>query len=94
MQIERTGGLGGPGGTDPNRPLPRPAAQTADAKRTGGKGAGGGTSDVKSFAKLGLQTPDVRQDAVAEARRLLESGQLSSPEAIRSAAKNLLNRGV
>lgn len=37
---------------------------------------------------------DVNLSAVAEARRLLESGELSSPEAIRRAAQSIVDLGV
>jgi hypothetical protein len=94
MHIERTGGLGGPGGTDPSRSLPRPGSQAADAKKTAGKAELDASTDVKSFAKLVLETPEVREDAVAEARKLLESGQLSTPDAIRRAAEAMFKRGI
>jgi hypothetical protein len=94
MQIERTNGLGGPGGADPSRSLPRPGSQVTDSAKAANKAATDATTDVKSFAELVLKTPEVRQDAVAEARRLLESGQLSTPEAIRSAAEAMFKRGI
>lgn len=40
------------------------------------------------------QAPEVRADAVAEAKRLLKTGQLDTPEAAVRAAAAIVERGV
>jgi hypothetical protein len=50
-----------------------------------------------SFADLinqAIQTPDTEKDAVQKARELLQSGQLTSTENIRSAAENMIVYGI
>lgn len=49
---------------------------------------------TQALANLAASAPEIREDAVAEAKRLLESGQLSSMEAIRRAAEAILDRGI
>jgi hypothetical protein len=93
MQIERTNGLGGPGAADGGQPLPRPGSKAAGAKKTAGD------TDIQAqsavdFAELARKAPDVNTDAVAQARQLLESGQLSTPDAVRRAAESMLRHGI
>ena len=50
-----------------------------------------------SFADLinqAIQGSQTETDAVHKARELLQSGRLTSPESIRSAAKNILTYGT
>jgi len=48
----------------------------------------------KTYAPRAAGTAEVNPQAVAEARKLLESGQLDTPEAVRRAAEAILTRGV
>lgn len=47
-----------------------------------------------SLIDKALETPQADPDAVQKARRLLLSGQLDSPQNIRSAAQNIAEFGV
>ncbi|RKY23863.1 MAG: hypothetical protein DRP83_08545 [Planctomycetota bacterium] len=48
----------------------------------------------RSLIQAALAVEDVDTAAVAEAKELLESGQLDTPEAARRAAKNMIERGL
>lgn len=50
-------------------------------------------SSQKSLIQAALAANDVNSKAVAEARVLLESGQLDTPESIKRAAQNIINIG-
>jgi hypothetical protein len=66
-------------------PTNKPAADGSDA-----------TLQI-SFADLinqAIQVPQTETDAVQRARALLQSGQLTSPENIRSAAANIVTYGI
>lgn len=47
----------------------------------------------KSLIQAALAAEEVNSKAVAEARQLLESGQLDTPEAAERAARNMLDLG-
>lgn len=68
--------------TDPATARPADQADAALQVRFG---------DLINQAKQSAQTDT---DAVHEARQLLNSGQLTSPENIVSAARNMLNYGI
>jgi hypothetical protein len=93
MHIERTNGYSGPGAADSGKPLPRPGSKVDGLKNLTEDSAADATSGL-NFAQLVQKAPDVNTDAVAEARRLLESGQLSTPDAIRRAAEGMVRRGI
>jgi hypothetical protein len=94
MNIERTSGYDG--SVMPHEP--NKSARLRQNAENAGKVAGGSETGVDSeFQALTLQaagTPDVNAQAVAEAKRLLQNGQLSSPESIRRAAEAMLDRGI
>ncbi|MFP4106496.1 MAG: hypothetical protein ACLFVU_10455 [Phycisphaerae bacterium] len=46
-----------------------------------------------SFVSLAMQSEEVNLRAVEEARRLLENGQLDTPEAVRRTAEAILDLG-
>ena len=48
----------------------------------------------KSYIRKAVGVEDVDLQAVAEAKRLLDSGQLDNPEAIARAAENIVTRGI
>lgn len=83
---------------------PRKAAEEKDAKAPGttsapaaGPADAGGAQVVLSQEKLisaASAAPQVNAQAVAEARALLESGQLDTPEAANRAAQRILDLGL
>jgi len=50
--------------------------------------------DFADMVNQAMQATETDTDAVAKARELLQSGQLTNPENIRSAAENLLTFGI
>jgi len=68
-------------------------AQRAGTERTDQTPAVSGDSLAAYVARARL-APAVRADAVAEARRLIESGELDTPEAIGRAAEAIVDRGI
>jgi hypothetical protein len=50
--------------------------------------------DYASFIDQAMQAPQTDTDAIQRARELLLSGQLESPENIRTAAENILELGI
>jgi hypothetical protein len=97
MHIERTNGrtngLGGPGAADGGQPLPRAGSKAAGVQKPADD-AGVQAPEGTDFVQMAKKAADVNVDAVAEAKRLLESGELSSPEAIRRAAESMLRLGI
>jgi hypothetical protein len=93
MQIEPTGfdALGSPDGTR-NAPQPGqvPPTERGEAAETARDEQGVPAAYVERAAA----TEEVRQDAIAEARRLLESGALDTPEAAAAAAEAILTLGI
>jgi hypothetical protein len=85
---------------------PRKAAEEKDAKAPGAKGAtvpapapdeAGGAQVVWSQEKLissASAAPEIDARAVSEARALLESGQLDTPQAADRAAQRILDLGL
>ena len=52
------------------------------------------TSTISAYVQMAMDADDVNSAAVAEARALLDSGQLDTPEAISRAAEAILTRGL
>jgi hypothetical protein len=83
---------------------PRKAGEDKDAKAAGARAAAasaatgaGGAQVVLSQEKLisaASAAPEINAQAVAEARALLESGQLDTPEAAQQAAQRILDLGL
>jgi hypothetical protein len=83
---------------------PRRAADDKDAKAPSAKAvtipvptAAGGAQVLWSQEKLisaASAAPEINAQAVAEARALLESGQLDTPQAAQSAAQRILDLGL
>jgi hypothetical protein len=51
-------------------------------------------AEAAVYVRLAAKVPEIDQDAVAEARRLLESGELAVLESIRRAAERILRDGI
>lgn len=81
-QVRHLVGQPAPANTDPATTRPASQADAALQVRFG---------DLINQAKQSAQTDDA---AVCEARQLLNSGQLTSPENVASAAMNMLNFGI
>jgi len=64
----------------------RPAAQTGRPQTT--------EAVHESYIRRAIAGDDVDLQAVAEAKRLIEAGQLDTPEAIARAAENIVVRGI
>jgi hypothetical protein len=93
MQIQPTNPYNPPGGPDGTPGLPKAEPVGADSQRIR-RTPPAAQSEVEALARQAAETEEINQAAVAEAKKLLQSGELSSPEAIRRAAENLLNRGI
>ena len=50
--------------------------------------------DYASLIEQAIQTQQTDDNAVQKAQELLASGQLESPENIKEAAENIINRGI
>jgi hypothetical protein len=94
MHIERTDGLSGsnrPGEADG---FPKPASR---ANRVGKPVESVPTisgNELQELAKQAVAAAEINWDKVAEARKLIESGTLATPEAVQNAARRLVDFGV
>ena len=71
------------------------AAGPAGAQQTAPSGRPETTEVVhESYIRRAVASDDVDLQAVAEAKKLLESGQLDTPGAIAQAAENIVIRGI
>ncbi len=68
-------------------------AGKADAG-SAGESAAEITAAKPALVRQAAAAPEVNAQAVAEARRLLQAGQLDTPQAARAAAEAILTRGV
>jgi len=92
MHIEPTQGfdaLGSPDGAG-NAPEPVPPAGRGKPNETSPEERGIPASYIDQAAAA----PEIRSEAVAEARRLLASGELDTPEAAEAAAETILTLGI
>ena len=92
MRIDPTHGTephgladGKPGSAKPTRPAGTEQRPTADSAEL--------LAAHKPYVSKAMEGDEINLQAVQEARRLLESGELFSPEAILRAARNLLADG-
>jgi hypothetical protein len=51
-------------------------------------------NSLASYVEKVRLTPEINAQAVAEARRLMEAGELDTPEAIRRAAQAMVDGGI
>jgi len=91
MRIDGTSG--------PQQPLPRGEPSLPKPARPLPAGAQPAEKDAQiraadsSYVQKAMAGEGIDRAAVAEARRLLEAGQLDTPEAARRAAEAILDRG-
>jgi len=92
--------IDGTSGTDPRKISQGAACQSESQRPTRHDAPDAATTDPligylhKMYAPRAAGTAEVNQQAIAAARRLLESGQLDTPQAIRRAAEAILTRGI
>jgi len=48
----------------------------------------------QSYIRKAAASQDLNAEAIAEARKLIEAGQLDTPEAIAKAAENIIDKGI
>jgi uncharacterized protein YdbL (DUF1318 family) len=94
MQIERTNGFAGPSRPGETDGFPKPAPQAGRVGKPVEAVPEVTASELQELAKQAAAAPEINWDNVAEARKLFESGGLSTPEAIQNAAQRLLDLGV
>jgi uncharacterized protein YdbL (DUF1318 family) len=94
MQIERTNGFAGPSRPGETDGFPKPAPQAGRVGKPVEAVPEVTASELQELAKQAAAAPEINWDNVAEARKLIESGGLSTPEAIQNAAQRLLDLGV
>ena len=82
----------GPAEGDPPAQRPIRPAGSQDAAAAGKPRALDAT--LEPYVREAIASQEVNQQAVAEAIKLLESGQLDTPEAIARAAESILFRGI
>ena len=73
--------------TPKGRPAGAPAADVSASQADG-------YVPQTQYVQAAKDVPDVNKQAVAEARELLKSGKLDTPEAAQRAAENMLNLGI
>lgn len=88
----------------PQAPGTNPLSDAIDAAKTlpqasasqgnSGEGLGVAVNSLASYVEKVRLTPEVNVQAVAEARRLMEAGELDSPEAIQRAAQAMVDGGI
>ena len=80
------------------RSKPAKAGQSGKARGAGTTAASGTASAAEtapaSLVSQALATDEVRMQAVEEARMLLQTGQLDTPEAIERTARAIVERGL
>jgi len=94
MNIERTSGCNGPVMPDGSKRPPRADFGVGDTKKASGTPEATTGSEFQELARQAGAVPDVNAQAVADAKRLIASGDLSSPEAVRRAAEAMLRQGI
>lgn len=76
---------GKPGAAKPTRPTGAEENTTAGSAEL--------LATHKPYVRKAMEADEIDLQAVQEAKRLLESGELLSPEGVRRAARNLLTDG-
>jgi hypothetical protein len=94
MNIERTNACDGPVLPDGAKKPLRSHLGPGDAMKAADNPDAVAGSEFQDLVGQAANVPDVNAQAVAEAKRLLKSSELSSPEAISRAAEAMLRRGI
>jgi hypothetical protein len=93
MQIGRSEGIDPQGLPDAAGKLLK-TGQALSAAHKATEGPEAADPKVAEYARAAAGAEEVRPEAVKEARALLESGQLTSPEALQRTAESLLRLGI
>ncbi|MGC9453861.1 MAG: hypothetical protein ACP5HU_03265 [Phycisphaerae bacterium] len=77
---------------DDRSALSRPAGIERDTSAGKAVDSSGILAEVRPYIESARKTEEVNAQAVAEAKEMLASGQLQSPDALRRAAEAILSR--
>ena len=94
MHVEPASGYKPPAVPDTAKGLGKADTLAPDAARVADSTSPSVQAEAAVYVRLAAKVPEIDQDAVAEARRLLESGELATPESIRRAAERILRDGI
>jgi len=94
MQIDSTQGFDALGAPDGARNVPHPEPTPSANREKRSETPPAATGIPTSYMKQAAAAETVRPEAVAEAKRLLASGDLDTPEAARQAAEAILTLGI
>jgi uncharacterized protein YdbL (DUF1318 family) len=94
MHVERTDGFAGPSRPGETEGFPKPAPQAGRVGKPVEAVPEITASELQELARQAAAAPEINWDKVAEAKKLIESGGLATPEATQNAAQRLLDLGV
>ncbi len=94
MHIEPTQGLDALGSPDGARHRPQPNEVPSAGREAAAEPARDEAAVPADYVSQAAGAAEVRPDAVAEARRLIESGELDTAEAAAAAAEAILTLGI
>ena len=94
MQIESTRGVDPLGVPDGANGLPKAGETRSAAAKAEDTPLPAAEPSLEPYIRQAAEAEEVRADAVAEARRLLDSGALDTADAARAAAENILRLGI
>lgn len=94
MRIDGTNGFKTPDAASLAQGAGKPTAQAGLFKLPEETATSALPAEGQAYVAQAAAAPEINQSAVAEARRLLQSGQLSSPDAVRRAAEAILRNGI
>ena len=94
MHVERTEGFDALGLPDAAGNLPKADKTAPAADQTDGSRRSAAEADFQPYIDRAAEADEIRSEAVEQARRLLASGELDTPETARRAAENILGFGI
>lgn len=94
MHVEPASGYKPPAVPDTTKGMGKADPLAPDAARVADSTPPSVQAEAAVYVRLAANVPEINQDAVAEARRLLESGELATAESIRRAAERILRDGI
>ena len=93
MRIDGTHGLEPQGLPDSKPPLPK-TSLPGDASEAETSAESVVSRSHEPYVRQAMAADEINTQAVAEARELLQSGQLDTPEAARRAAQTIMRLGI
>ena len=94
MRIDGPENVGAHGLPDENLPKPPPAKSPDTQAAQPDREVPTGDAAYRQYIVKATATEEIDLQAVTQARELLESGQLDTPEAADRAAENILSTGI